>query len=378
MYGGGSERQILSLLRHLDRDRFNPYLYLANWTGPLLEEIPEDVPTASFDRRWRGPLAPRLLMHRRRVRDMSQYLREVNAHVCYDRTFLMTLIAADAGQRTGVPNISTIVTDPALGFYPVAGRFGWIKRRILRRLYSRSTFVLANSDGAARSAESFYGLSPGSVQTLYNGIDVESVLQQSRLPLDDPWWTEEATKPIFRIATAGRLNHEKGFHLLIDAVATLHEQNTAEFRVAILGEGGARKTLQSQIDRAGLTSQIRLTGFRSDAVGWYRHADLFVLPSLLEGMPNVLLEAMACGTPVLSSDCPSGPREILDNESFGFLCRPGSADSLASKLREIIDSPEQVQSKANKAIGRVSECFSAAGATRQLEEFLLKASKRTQ
>ncbi len=124
MHGGGSERQLVSLLRNLDRERFEPFLYLVYRSGPLLDLIPKDVPITSFEER---VTASRLylpgLMHSRRVRDFARFLQEVRADVSYDRTFLMTLISAAGAQRVGVPNVSTIVTDPETGFAPVAGRF---------------------------------------------------------------------------------------------------------------------------------------------------------------------------------------------------------------------------------------------------------------
>lgn len=139
MHGGGSERQMILLLRHLDRTLFEPHLYLVYKSGPLLDQVPTDVPVVSFDTRV-TPSRIYLpgLMHSRRVRDYARYLQEVQADVSYDRTFLMTLISAAGAQRAGVPNVSTIVTNPETGFAPVAGRFQRFKKRILHRLYNNS------------------------------------------------------------------------------------------------------------------------------------------------------------------------------------------------------------------------------------------------
>ena len=159
MHGGGSERQMLLLLRHLDRRQFEPLLYLVYKSGPLLNQVPSDVPVTSFDTR---VTTSRIyfpgLMHCRRVRDYARFLQEVNADVSYDRTFLMTLISAAGAHKAGVPNVSTIVTDPETGFAPVAGRFQWFKRKILHRLYNNSAQVLAVSNGAREAAIRFYGI----------------------------------------------------------------------------------------------------------------------------------------------------------------------------------------------------------------------------
>lgn len=370
MHGGGSERQLVSLLRHLDRDAFEPHLYLVYRSGPLLDEVPKDVRVVSFEDR---VTASRLylpgLMHRRRVKDLADYLQEVSADVSYDRTFLMTLIAAAAAQSVNIPNVSTVVTDPALGFAPVAGRFQFLKRQMLTRLYSASSSVLANSEGAARSAESFYRLQHNSVTTQYNGVDIDTVLGTAKTPLEDSWWNHPGDgKPVFRIVTAGRLNREKGFHLLIDAVKRLKQRHPQiQFRLAILGEGAGREALSFQIERASLADSVKLMGFRSDAAAWYKSGDLFVLPSYLEGLPNVLLEAMLVGTPVVSTDCPSGPREIIGNNQYGSLVKTGCIESLVTGI-ESVQNHHSLDAQNTAAAQRVKTMFSIQTATKNLEE----------
>lgn len=376
MDGGGAERQLCALLQHLDRKVIEPYLYLVYRSGPLLQELPEDVSVAAFEERYRGALRPGFLMHGRRVRDMSRYLQECQADVCYDRTFLMTLIAAAAAQRAGVPNVSTVVTDPSLGFAPVAGRHQWAKKRILRRLYRQSSAVLANSDGAARSAERFYGLPSGLVSTLSNGVDFDEVRRKADVLVDDDWWCDVAgDKPCFRVVSAGRLNEQKGFHLLIDAVSQLRQKfPQVDFKLAILGEGPARATLETQIAGGSLNANVRLMGFRSDAAAWYHTADLFVLPSFLEGMPNVLLEAMVCGTPVLSTDCPSGPREILADGKFGELSEVGSLDGLIEGMSKFAGDSQYADRFTVPAMEYVKQKFSIQAAAAKLEDVLVSAA----
>ena len=375
MHGGGSERQMVSLLRNLDRDRFEPFLYLVYRSGPLLDEVPDDVKIISFEERFGPQRGPGFLMHRKRVADMSRFFKEIRADVSYDRTFLMTLITAEAAQRVGVPNVSNIVTDPRVGFPQVAGRWQWFKRRILRRLYQRSALALANSEGAARAAESFYGLEHGLVHVLHNGVDLEDVQSKAAEVVNDEWWNEASAKDkLVRIVTAGRLDDKKGFHLLIAAIDDLRNAHpNVELRLSILGEGPERESLQRQITAANLSKNVRLAGFQKNAPAWYRAADLFVLPSLLEGMPNVLLEAIACETPVLSSDCESGPREILDGGRCGALCEPGSVRALTQGIQKFLADEELGSRYNSQAVPRLQELFSIQSAVRKLETHLLNA-----
>lgn len=370
MHGGGSERQLVSLLRCLDREKFDPQLYLVYRAGPLLEEIPADVPITSFEERCGVPRGPGFLMHRQRIADMSRFLQECQADVTYDRTFLMTLISAAAAQQIGVPNVSTIVTDPPIGFPAVAGRFQWIKKRILKRLYEKSACVLANSEGAARSAERFYHLPPDTVRVLWNGVDLAAVRARAQTEIHDEWWNEgPADGRVFRIVTAGRLDRHKGFQLLIDAISEVRRKCAdTDIRLAILGQGPLHDALSQQIRTAGLQNVVRLQGFRTEAPAWYASADLFVLPSLLEGMPNVILEAMACGTPVLSADCDSGPREILNRGQFGLLCDVGSSEALTAGILRFVTDDSLGSRYASAALSHVDQSFTIESATRKLEQ----------
>jgi glycosyltransferase involved in cell wall biosynthesis len=290
----------------------------------------------------------------------------------------MTLISAAGAQRAGVPNVSTIVTDPEIGFAPVAGRFQWFKRRILHRLYNNSSRVLAVSDGARESAKRFYGIRDEKIQTQRNGVDVELILEQSAKPIPNEWWTRPAqrgTSRLVRIVSAGRLNHEKGFHLLISAVDELRRRcPDVELRVALLGEGPHRVKLEQQIIDLKLADIIKLPGFQENATAWYRSADLFVLPSLMEGMPNVLLEAMACGTPVISSNCHSGPAEILENGRLGELVAVNDTDSLLNGLLKCLQHPDDIRARASAASKCVELQWSIQAATRRLEVILEQAA----
>jgi len=378
LHGGGSERQIVSALTHLDRQRFEPHLYVIYRDGPLLPMLPDDVPVAAYEERDRR-LATRIpgAMHRRRVADMSRYLQEIDADVCYDRTFLMTLVAAEAAQQVQVPNVSTIVTDPSTGFAPVAGRFQWFKKRSLRRLYEHSTAVLAVSSGAARSAERFYQLTPGRVFTHYNGVDIKRIRALSESATLPDWWIapSAAGRTLVRLVSAGRLNHEKGFHLLIDAVAQLQKKMPdREFRLALLGEGGHRDALQQQIAAHGLTDQIRMPGFQDAAPAWYCTADVYVLSSLVEGMPNTVLEAMACETPVVASRCPHGPEEILEGGRCGVLCEVNSTVGLEDGVAKLVADTDLAKQLAKLALVRIESDFSQPVSQLRLETALVNAA----
>ena len=381
MHGGGSERQLVQILRHLDRASFEPFLFLAHRVGPLLQQLPEDVPIFVSEERIPHPrLYVPGRIHALRVRDYATCLKQLRADVSYDRTFLMTLITAAGAQRAGVPNISTIVTNPETGFAPVAGRFQWFKRRILHRLYNHSTQVLAVSSGVREAAIRFYGIDPTKIRTHYNGIDVDQVQTTSQQPVADEWWNAGPAVPgrrLFRIVAAGRLNHEKGFHLLVEAVRLLAMRHPeTELRTALLGEGDHRGRLQEQILQAGLTERIRMPGFQPQAAAWIAGADAYVLPSLVEGMPNVLLEALALGAPAVAANCPSGPAEVLENGRLGLLVPVSDPVALAAALENVLEHPAEAALRVQAGRQAVQERWTIQSSTRGLERILQEAAGR--
>lgn len=367
---------MVTLLHHLDRSRFEPFLYLVYRDGPLLEQVPDDVPVVSFDERVASRrFALPGMAHRRRVADLAAWLKEVDADVSYDRTFLMTLISAAAAQRVGVPNISTIVTNPERGFAPVAGRFPRVKRRLLGQLYRRSAGVVAVSAGVRDAAIRFYGIPPERVCVIPNGVDGDAIRTAAGSgAVGDAWW-DDCPPGTVHLVSAGRLNHEKGFHLLIAAMDELRRGlPSRNWRVAILGEGRGRAELQRQVDAAGLSDCVRLPGFRTDAAAWYRSADLFVLPSLVEGMPNVLLEAMAVGTPIVAADCDSGPAEILGGGEFGELVAVDDVAALVTGIRRVVDDEASALRKAEAAAALVETERSVTTSTRRIATLLERAA----
>ncbi|VAX41630.1 hypothetical protein MNBD_PLANCTO02-974, partial [hydrothermal vent metagenome] len=177
MGGGGAERQVLGLLKHLDRTRFAPLLYLVYYAGELLPDIPEDVPVFTFDQR--HPQLPRInwpgRMHGMRVRDMADVIREQQIDIVYDRTYHMTLISGPATKITGTKRISVVVSDPQKDLIHYQTRFRRIKRRLLRKIYQSSHVVLTVPEGLREKMMKYYGLPDELVRTIYYPIDIDRI-----------------------------------------------------------------------------------------------------------------------------------------------------------------------------------------------------------
>lgn len=157
----------------------------------------------------------------------------------------------------------------------------------------------------------------------------------AQAPIDDPWFQHGAA-PV--IVSVGRLSSEKNFDLLIRAFAGLRQRDPLP-RLAIIGEGPQRLSLQALIDKLGLGGRVRLLGQRENPFAYMQRATLFVLASRFEGFGNVLIEAMACGVPVIAADCPVGPREILEDGRYGALVAPDHAAALMTAIETGLDDP---------------------------------------
>jgi glycosyltransferase involved in cell wall biosynthesis len=204
----------------------------------------------------------------------------------------------------------------------------------MRATYPSADGLVCVSAGVAEDLRGYLDPPHGKLHVIYN--PVLSPQQFSRAPAVPPHpWLEPGQPPL--ILGAGRLTRQKDFPTLIRAFALVTAQR--DCRLMILGEGQERSALESLAAGLGLGDRVALPGFVTDAMGYMSHARLFVLSSAWEGFGMVLVEAMAMGTPVVSTDCPSGPREILRDGELGPLVPVAVPEALASAMRQVLDSP---------------------------------------
>lgn len=326
---GGTERQVTEILRHLNRDQFEPILYLIYRRGELLPQIPSDVRVIAYWDRHRPPsinLPGRTFWGQ--VRDLTNTIHNEQIDVVYDRASHMAMTAGMATPTT-VGRLSTVVADPELDFKNSHPRFRWIKKSLLRRAYLRADRVLSVSNGVREELIRFHHLPPQQVVTCYNIFDFASI--HARAAAAGP----EFACDRFHVICVGRLQREKGQTFLLQAIDRLvHNRNRKEILLWLIGTGPDESALRQFAATRNLSQHVRFEGFQSNPLAYVKRASILCLPSLFEGMPNALVEAMACGTPVVASDCRSGPREILEDGRFGQLVPPQNAEALADALEE--------------------------------------------
>ena len=210
----------------------------------------------------------------------------------------------------------------------------WWERRRLRKLYQRADGVVTISHGVAEDIAAITGLALDRISVVRNPNITPELEQNARAPLDHPWFAD-GQPPV--ILGAGGLRLQKDFATLIRAFAQLNRRRPC--RLLILGQGRQRKRLIRLAEELGVADSVELHGFDPNPYRFLARAGLFVLSSRWEGWANVLAESLALGVPVVSTDCPSGPREILQDGRYGPLVPVGDVEALARAMEETLLRP---------------------------------------
>ena len=219
--------------------------------------------------------------------------------------------------------------------------------------------MVTNTKSIKETYESFGWFPEGHIRVIYNGIEDKSAVKAHDFSREYPG------KKV--LLAAGRLSNQKGFEYLIDAAALLRKKRD-DFVVLIAGKGKEESALRQRIHKNGLESTVHLMGFREDTESLTRGADLFVLSSLYEGMPNVVMEAMAVGKAVVATDV-NGVRELMIDGRTGLIVPPKNSAALADAIASVLDSPEKLEAMGQAGLQQVRKNFTIPGMVKKLEAF---------
>jgi len=217
-------------------------------------------------------------------------------------------------------------------------------RWLISRAYSSAQAVIVISQGVAEDLVAVTGIPEERVFQIYNPLDLELVTRQSRETVDHPWLGADAP-PV--VLAAGKFKRQKDYPTLVRAFARVRANR--EVHLVILGEGEEREQIERLVRDLGIEADVYMPGFVENPYAWMARASVFVLASAWEGFSNVLLEALACGCMVVSTDCPSGPREILADGEFGHLVSVGDDAMLADAIVAVLSAPPQHERSVARA-----------------------------
>lgn len=323
--GGGAERMMVNLARGIAERGVSVHIVLVRRSGPYLREVPDSVRVV--DLAGRGVLAS--------VPSLVDYLRRHRPKALLATLDHASVAAIVAKKLAGVAT-KVFVREANV----IAGmRRGGIRQSLLplamRVTYRHANGIIAVSNGVAESVVRHTGTKTASVHTIYNPVVSSDMIMLSQESLDHPWFSPDAPPAV---VAAGRLVEQKDFSTLVRAFSMLREQRAA--KLVILGEGDERAALLALGRELGVSADMELPGFVDNPFKYMARASLFVLSSRWEGLPSVLVQAMACGCPVVSTDCAGdGPREILQGGAHGALVPVGEPRALADAMSSTIDGP---------------------------------------
>jgi glycosyltransferase involved in cell wall biosynthesis len=257
-------------------------------------------------------------------------------------------------------------TNPARNY---SGR-SWghtIMRGLIRVLYRRAHKVVAVSDGVAKALVDSFGIPASKICTIYNPIDVEEIRKLACADTEHPWFSEHI--PI--LVTVGRLTEPKGHLQLLEAFALVRRQVPS--KLVVVGDGELRRTLERRAEQLGVANDVSFTGWKENPYPYIARSSVFVFPSLWEGLGMALAEALACGVPLVSYDCDSGPREILGDGRYGTLVPVGDVRLLADAILKALDEPQPDERRTWPPAEWVRK-FDVSGVTAQYRELVLVAA----
>jgi glycosyltransferase involved in cell wall biosynthesis len=311
---------MLSLARGFSDAGCTVDFVLARATGVFVAELPDSLRVIDLGSRSTVASLPGLV----------RYLRDVRPAAMLSTLAHANAVAVTAGVLSGhktrvyVREASTFPMD-----IPPGPR-GRVLAALLPRLYKRADGIIAVSSGVAKHLAATFHVDPQRIRVIYNPVIGPALFDLAAQSISHAWF-RQGEPPV--VLAAGSLKQAKDFATLIRAFKLVRTE--ARARLMILGEGEERAALESLANDLGLAEDVVLPGFVSNPFPYMRAAAVFVLSSKTEGLPNVLIQALALGTPAVSTDCPHGPREICSGNSRAQLVPVGNSRAMA---RAILDS----------------------------------------
>jgi glycosyltransferase involved in cell wall biosynthesis len=380
--GGGAERVYLDLARKFTERGHRVDMVFASLRGQLVSDIPVTVHTVELGiaplikalhalfrlpvETWKVLLLPIIMKRPKKLRSLfglERYLLEERPDVIMATTNIPILLALWAAWLARVEtrlvirqanSLTTWVNNTTKSFQsklPV----------MVHHWYSLADKIISVSGGVAEDLYRAAAVPRERISVIYNPVDLERIAECALKEPDDPW-LRPGQPPV--LVAVGRLQPIKDYQTMLRAFARLRAEQLV--KLVILGEGPERRRLEALIEELGVANDVRLLGFQKNPYSYMARAAAFVLSSISEGFPNVLLEALACGCPIVSTNCPDGPAELLDHGHYGKLVPVGDDLALAQAILQTLKAPHDRKMQERRA-----EDFSIDAIADQYLEILL-------
>ncbi len=350
---GGAERKLLELINMLDRNRYDITICSVGISGPLKKEFEATgYDVFLFTKKHKFDFT--------QVFKVAKLMKAREIDIVMTTLFYADIIGALAAKLAGVHHIISwdTVSNPA-----ESDEDKWRHRVAYRLCMGLVDKIVPVSDGVKQFLIEKRGIHPKKIETIHYGVDLE---KYNLVNGKDKRAELGFAKDDFIVGTVARLSIQKGHTYLIDAAPRIIEKYP-KVKFVFVGDGPLRNQLEEKITAMNLTDHFHFLGFREDVTEIVNTFDIFTLPSLFEGLPNVILEAMACSRPIVATAVDGTPEAIIDNEC-GLLVPPESPDDLAESLTKLLSDDKLRQKLATNARKRVEDHFSNEQQLRKFNE----------
>lgn len=320
--GGGAERVISILAARFSESAYEVDLVLANAAGPYLNDIPDSVEVINFKCKKMILTLPKII----------KYLRTQQPDILFTSHMHVSTIALYAVKLSFIKT-RVFVRQPTM-LMPSSRKRSWTSklRQKLFLMASKSAYrIIVTSKSMSKEFQNLSGLSSDKIVIIYNPVPIQTIEKKSLEILEHPWF-KDGELPV--ILAVGRLITVKDFRTLVKAFCITH--NKIPTRLLILGEGPLRAEIEELIEKLGVKDLVQMPGFVSNPYQYMKHSQVFVLSSLWEGFPNSMVEAMACGTAIVSTDCDGGASEVLEFGKWGKIVPIENEQKMAEAIVETL------------------------------------------
>lgn len=359
MIFGGVEKVTINLLKNLNRYDFKIKLVLISLEGELLKDIPKDIEVISL-------LSENKIKSKNKV---LKILRKTLEIILIKHKLKKIIKTEDIILNMNLRNLRLNI---GLAKYKNK-KIGWfhstinsdIQTNLIKfnyKFFKQYSIIYNVSKEGKYDFDKMLPNLKNKSKVLYNSFDVKQIIKESFEILNESEY----------IVTVGRLvNSHKGFDVLVDAIKKLKDEGISNIKLMIIGDGPDRDILQKQISENILEKNIFIKGFDENPYKWMRRSNAFVLSSNYEGFGLVLVEALACETPIVSTDCKCGPNEILNNGEYGILVPVGDSEALKEGIKKILLNEKLRKELKEKSLKRALD-FSNEKIIKQLENQILE------
>ena len=325
LVSGGAERVLIHLINHLNKEKYSICLVLFENILDYKKDLRFSGEIVCLDKKSRWDFFKLIFKLRKTLRT---YQPDVVLSFLY-YTNIVTVMASLFFKRKFKLILCERNYPPE---YLQKDRLVYLKKWLMRFTYRKADKILTVSKSIARVLEKDFNIKSEKIKTIYNPVVLEEIKDKYQKEMKHPFFEDERAQIIISV---GRLVEQKRVDRLLRAFSLVRKKQDRVYLI-ILGEGELRKELENLSLELRVDKWTDFVGFQSNPYAWIRKADIFVLSSDFEGFPNVILEAMACGTPVVSTDCPSGPNEIIVNGKNGILVPTEDEKAMAEAILKLL------------------------------------------